>query len=263
MTIDRDTMLLLNAYHDGELSPSETLAMDARLAREPELALRLDALRSISTATRKVLPGEAAPDRLRASVLASIGQDMRLASNDEDLEVSPLTPWRAIAASLMIGLLGGATIGGYAVYSLQQQQEKGQLENEIVTAHLRALIAPQPFDIASSDNHVVKPWFNGRTTIAPITPDLASEGFALIGGRVDLIGGKPVPVMTYRRNRHIISVTALEREGDDAGPLPSIVGTNVVEWTGGGLTYIAASDVNPADLATFAKLFREQLPTPR
>jgi len=261
MTIDRDTMLLLNAYHDGELSPSETLAMDARLAREPELALRLDALRSISAATRKVLPGEAAPDRLRASVLASIGQDMRL--NDEDLEVSPPTPWQAIAASVMIGLLGGAAIGGYAVHSLQQRQAAGQLESEIVTAHLRALIAPQPFDIASSDNHVVKPWFNGRTTIAPITPDLASEGFALIGGRVDLIGGKPVPVMTYRRNRHTISVTALERVGDDAGPVPSINGTNVVKWTGGGLTYIAASDVNPVDLAAFAKLFREQLPKPR
>jgi anti-sigma factor RsiW len=141
----------------------------------------------------------------------------------------------------------------------QGKRRVATVENEILAAHLRGLIAPQPFDIASSQSHVVKPWFNGKTTIAPTTPDFTAEGFPLVGGRVDVIGRNPVPVMVYKRRQHTISVTVTAATDKDAAAPDAIDGTNVMNWTFGNLTYWAVSDLNPAELSSFADLYRKQL----
>jgi anti-sigma factor RsiW len=140
-----------------------------------------------------------------------------------------------------------------------QGLQRSNVEHEIVAAHLRGLIAPQPFDIASSEGHVVKPWFNGRTTIAPDTPNFAAEGFPLVGGRVDVVDRKPVPVIIYKRRQHTISVTVTASMARTASGQEAIEGTNLESWSHGGLTYWAASDLNPRELSTFADMYKQRL----
>lgn len=258
MTIDNNSWILLNSYHDGELSPVETLAMEERLRREPALAKSLANLQRLSKRAKEGAQGGPAPEALRASVLASIGGPELDELTARASTTRHNRAWLAIAASLIAGVVAGAAAGVFGATYLNGPTTSGT-EAGLVSAHLRALIAPQPFDIASSDNHVVKPWFNGKTTLAPITPDFAPQGFPLIGGRIDVIAGKAVPVMVYKRNRHTISVTATE---DSAGHFPStqvIDGTNILSFTGGGLAYWAASDLNPTELRMFAQLYEQQL----
>ena len=104
----------------------------------------------------------------------------------------------------------------------------------------------------------MKPWFNGRIAQAPRVIDLASEGFPLVGARIDVIGTKPVPALVYGRRLHVISLSAIQMADAPTDPTlrRSINGYNLVSWNDGGVTYWAASDLNPAELVTFAKLFR-------
>lgn len=267
MTIDNETLLLLNAYHDGELSPIEALSMERRIKAEPELAAFTRQLDELSSGLSAILPGDPASSRLRASILASITTDLTQddVSNEPEPEISLQSAdprrayWGPIAAALAIGLVGGGFAGGYFTHLAQTETRAATIENEILTAHLRGLIAPQPFDIASSESHVVKPWFNGKTTIAPTTPDFSAQGFPLIGGRVDVIDRKPVPVMIYKRRQHTISVT-VTTSSDVALPAQSVIdGTNVTSWTDGNLTYSAVSDLNLGELSSFADLYRKRL----
>ncbi|MBO0143422.1 anti-sigma factor [Agrobacterium sp. Ap1] len=266
MTIDNETLLLLNAFHDGELSPGETLSMQQRLEREPELAEIARKLSGLSSALVDVLPGEPAPERLRGTILASLSPELTVGNAQENSAEEPGlkqvdTPnarW-AIAASLLIGLVGGGLGGNYLARVTGDTMARSTIENEILAAHLRGLIAPQPFDIASSEGHVVKPWFNGKTTIAPTAPDFSVEGFPLVGGRIDIIGRTPVPVMVYRRRQHTISVTVTDSTRRAMSAQDVFNGTNVVNWTEGDLTYWAASDLNPGELTTFAELYRKRL----
>jgi anti-sigma factor RsiW len=129
----------------------------------------------------------------------------------------------------------------------------------VMASHLRALMAPQPIDVASSERHTVKPWFNGRVTEAPRVIDLSQEGFPLVGGRVDVIGRTPVPTLVYKRRQHLISLVALP-SGHSPIELPSertVAGFHIVTWMQDGVTYWAVSDVAMADLETFAKAFRD------
>src|SRR5436189_5767687 len=120
----------------------------------------------------------------------------------------------------------------------------------VVANHMRALMAPQPVDVGSSDRHTVKPWFNGRIPEAPRVIDLSQEGFPLVGGRVDVIGRTPVPTLVYRRRQHLISLMTVPA-GRSAMELPSertIAGYHIVTWMQDGVTYWAVSDVAMADL---------------
>jgi anti-sigma factor RsiW len=126
----------------------------------------------------------------------------------------------------------------------------------IVASHVRALMAPQPFDVASSDRHTVKPWFNGRIADAPRVVDLATQGFPLVGGRVDVIGRAPVATLVYRHRQHLISLTAVPGGRTTAATPREIAGYNIVSWREDGTAYSAVSDLAAPDLETFAKAFR-------
>jgi anti-sigma factor RsiW len=126
----------------------------------------------------------------------------------------------------------------------------------IVASHVRALMAPQPFDVASSDRHTVKPWFNGRIADAPRVVDLADQGFPLVGGRVDVIGRAPVATLVYRHRQHLISLSAVPGGQAIAATPKDIGGYNLLSWSENGTAYSAVSDLAAADLETFAKAFR-------
>jgi anti-sigma factor RsiW len=129
---------------------------------------------------------------------------------------------------------------------------------EIVSAHVRALMAPQPIDVASSDHHTVKPWFNGKLAFAPTVVDLSSQGFPLVGARIDVVRLAPVASLVYSHGKHLISLTEMPNTRGRFEPLEkhSEQGYLALSWSEEGTTYWAVSDAAPNELENFASLFR-------
>jgi len=236
--------LLLNAYIDGELDPAHVLEFEQRLAEDPPLAderARIEALRG---AMRERLPRATASPELRRRVTA-LARPRPFA-----IDWGARRGWGAMAASIVAAF----AIGSAATY-LAISPDRGESEL-LVSSHMRALMASQPVEVASSDRHTVKPWFNGKLPQSPRVIDLAAQGFPLVGGRIDVIGLTPAPTLVYRARQHVISLTALPSSLRARGPLRPIDGYNVVEWTDGALAYWAVSDLAAPELENFAKAFR-------
>lgn len=248
--IDDQTRLLLGAYHDGELSTGEALAMERRLAAEPELRAAYERLGALSQ-TLRAIPPWTMPPTLPARVAQALASTVRIARPRGG------PGWQAMAATLLAGLAVGGLIGAGGMYLGRPSGPEATLD-AIVAGHLRALAAPEPFDIASSNRHVVKPWFNGRTTLAPDAPDLTPQGFPLTGGRIDIVDGRTVPTLVYHRDRHVISVTIVPRTKNAEAGEDHVGGSTVEHWSVGDLTYWVTSDLNQADLRSFVQLFRTQ-----
>ncbi|MGU3341779.1 anti-sigma factor family protein [Methylobacterium mesophilicum] len=270
MTGGDETLLLLCAYADGELSPGEVLAMERRLAAEPELRARAERLRGLSGTVRTTLAAVPVPETLRGRIVERIGfadpEPRRLQPGSRrgrwlgSRPDSRLGTWPALAATLVAGIALGASLGGLGPPGTADAPP--QAAEAILAGHLRGLAAPQPFDIASADGHVVKPWFNGRTIIAPDAPDLAERGYPLAGGRIDIVDGKPVPTLVYRHDRHVISVTVVPAAGDGSDAEERRDGTFIERWSAGDLTYWAVSDLNARDLRGFVALYRTRTARP-
>lgn len=251
--IDHDTSILLGAHRDGELSAGETLAMERRLAAEPALRAEADRLEALSAATRTALAMPPASPMLRARVVAELG------FADAAPPRAVRRRWQSLAAMLAVGLLGGGLVGGGGTFLVLAPAPDAGTADGVLAGHLRGLVAPQPFDVASSDRHVVKPWFNGRTTIAPQVPDFAAQGFPLAGGRIDVVDGRPVPTLVYRSDRHVISVTIVPKGRDGLPGTLDRDGSTILDWSAGDLTYWAVSDLESKKLAGFVALFRAEL----
>jgi anti-sigma factor RsiW len=243
-TIENDR-LLLNAYIDGELDPAHALEFEQRLAENPALAeerRRIEALRNV---LRERLPRATASPALRRRVTA-LAQSRPFAINWRD-------GWAALAASAVIAFASGSI----ATLLALGPGDREPLPEVLVASHMRALMATQAVDVASSDRHTVKPWFNGKLPGSPRVVNLAAQGFPLVGGRIDVIGLTPVPALVYRARLHVISVTALPPSADrEAAPPRPINGYNMVTWTDGPLAYWAVSDLAAPELENFAKAFR-------
>ena len=132
-----------------------------------------------------------------------------------------------------------------------------QKERQVVDNHVRSLMAGHLIDMPSSDRHTVKPWFQGKLPFAPSVPDLTAEGFTLIGGRLDVITGKPAAAIVYTRRNHVINLLVASGDGRDSNPAPSDVnGYHLLHWHQGGFDYWAVSDVNDAELQQFVALIK-------
>jgi anti-sigma factor RsiW len=243
-----DPRLLVHAYVDGELDPANALEVERQIAADPALAAERERIEALRRAIAERLPREAAPAGLAHRIEVALG--LRSAPTRAASHPS----WRALAASVAVAAFVGSGATWLAI-------SPGPTDADMAVAnHVRALMAPQPVDVGSSDQHTVKPWFNGRIPEAPRVVDLASEGFPLVGGRVDVIGHTPVPTLVYRRRQHLISLS--EIPAGRTMPAGQIAGYNIVSWTDGGVAYLAVSDVAPADLNAFAKAFRAATPEP-
>jgi anti-sigma factor RsiW len=135
-------------------------------------------------------------------------------------------------------LAGTLTLGAL------HHQTGSEVASEVVSAHIRALMAPAPADVASSDHHTVKPWFNGKLAFAPVVPDLGSQGYPLLGGRIDVIGLEPAASLIYSRGKHIISVTEMPTNGASPSAETSYSerGYMALSWSSGGVSYFAVCD---------------------
>ena len=155
-------------------------------------------------------------------------------------------PW-AQAAAVMFACVLSAT-GGYQLANVAARS--GDLQREVLQAHVRSLLQDNPIQVASSDSHTVRPWFAGRIDIAPNVADHAAQGFPLIGGRMDTIGDTRVGVVVYKRNAHWVNIYMWpSNNAPDSPPQPaSRSGYNLLSWTHGGITHYAVSDLNMSEL---------------
>lgn len=168
----------------------------------------------------------------------------------------PIRPtWHLMAASVVAAMALSSSVTWLALRS----SAPNIMLTELVDGHMRALSAPQPTDIVSSDRHTVKPWFTGKIPQSPKVVDLAGEGFPLVGARIDVFGKTPVPTLVYGRRRHLISLSAVSSaEGmPHSASSPPVNGYNIVSWNVGDTTYWALSDLNVTELREFATLFQK------
>jgi anti-sigma factor (TIGR02949 family) len=243
---------LLDAWYDGELDAPRSAALERHLEECPGCAALSGARSALSEVLVKA-PRHAAPAALRKKIEAQVSRPPIIESH---ARLPRMMQWRGIAIAASVALF--VTLGWNA-WLLQSGGGPSQnLENEIVSDHIRSLMANHLSDVASEDRHTVKPWFMGKLDYAPPVDDLASEGFKLIGGRLDYVGGKPVSALVYQRRAHVINVFVWPtREGDDSLPQPRWSddhGYHVAHWTRAGMTYWAVSDVDPSELTRLANL---------
>ena len=236
-SLDRDDGLL-QAHVDGELDPATAAAFEQRLTADPGLRARYESLLSLRRLLHTVSEDEVPVDRLRKRIDAAVGK-----------QAGDRRAWRALAAAALIG----AVLGAAATIAIVRSDTGRETSSLVVTNHIRGLLAPQPFDVASSDRHTIKPWFTSRLPESPQIVDLTGDGFALVGGRVDVLGEQPVATVIYRHGGHTISLTTLR--GPRAVSGGSIAGYTVRTWREGEFTYIAVADLPEADLERFKRAF--------
>jgi anti-sigma factor RsiW len=242
--VSHDPILLVHAYCDGELDPANALALERRMAEDPRLAAERDRVVALKHVMAKLKPS-APPPALRPRIERAVG--MRRPA------VRP--SWSALAASVMLAVV----VSAGATWSVLAPGSAALAADEVVGNHIRSLMAAQPYDVASSDRHTVKPWFNGRIAQSPRVVDLASDGFPLVGGRIDVIARTPVSSLVYRYQKHLISVTQAQGGAQGlAAPPPerTAEGYHVIGWSDRGVSYWAVSDVGMGELQNFVKLFR-------
>ena len=255
----------LNAALDGELDAANALAFERDLAADSSLSAKYRELESVRDAVRRHAPRESAPKALVDNVLA-LADAGRPA---EPTNVVPLAPkarpsrianWLPIAASFAV--LGFAA--GVGLMALRSPGASQAIADGLVSDYARAAIAGQPFAVASSDRHTVKPWLAGRTTVSADIVDLAPQGFPLAGGRVSVVDRVPTPTLVYRHNEHMVAVTELplDAKGAQGEGIETVDGYHVARWTDANLAYIAVSDMDERALADFVAAFRAALVTP-
>jgi anti-sigma factor RsiW len=250
--------LQMNAYCDGELDPVSAIEFERRLAGDETLKAQYNRLLSLRRAFRS-LPQYDVPAGLQARIQSALdadrpGQAIRLSQAGRPRQRS--WSFQALAAAAVFG----AVISSSVMVTLERYDRHEEVARAVVAGHIRSLLAPQPFDVASSDRHTVKPWFTSRLPESPQVPDLAAQGFALVGGRVDVVGHDPVATIVYKHAAHTVSLTTLptgQSVSDQA-----IAGYNVRSWSDAQFTYIAVSDLPSTDLATFERVFSAGSPAP-
>jgi len=229
---------MVDAYVDGELTAIESAAFEQALEICPGCRRRLADARAVSDALR-ALPAAPAPDLLRAR----IERELRTIAGRPRQRLR----WSAMAASLIvaigIGWLAGSLIG------------HGTREtDELIAGYIRVAMSDHGVEVASSDRHTVKPWFAGRIDYSPPVHDLTAQGFPLLGGRVDLVDGRKVAVLVYRRNQHRLALTLWPSSsaGNAAPGLSQRDGFALADWRHGGFEMRAVADLAPGDMRSFA-----------
>jgi mycothiol system anti-sigma-R factor len=239
----------LDAYLDDELAETERGQLRDHLADCPECGPEAQALERLREGIRRSAPIYRAPEALRSRLRFALRREAAATSR----AVRPAPGWLAYAASILLAVALGS--GGTLLITGERQEDA--VASELIDSHLRSLLGNHLTDVASSDQHTVKPWFAGRSDVSPPAVDLASKGFPLVGGRLDLIAGKPVPALVYRRREHVINLFVLPASRGDLSATLTRRGYSVRHWNEGDLGLWTVSDAAPSELAEFERVFRE------
>ena len=252
MTCD-ETPDLIHPYLDGELDLVKSMEVQKHLQDCDACTQTHQAMRSVQSAAGR--------NGVKFDPPANLKKRLRLAlrRENEPKRKPFVVRWRWIGALasllIVIGLAWNITA------NFNRRSESDLLAQEIVSSHIRSLMADHLTDVLSSDQHTVKPWFAGKLDFSPPVKDLSQQGFSLNGGRLDYISHRPVAALVYQRRQHSINVFVwpatdapiIDRSGF------STHGYNVVRWSGGGMVYWVVSDLNLDELRHFVQLLQDQI----
>jgi anti-sigma factor RsiW len=249
---DDRTNLTMNAALDGELDAMGMIDFERSLTNDPRSASRHEQLVALRSALRDHATEFRAPDALRQRIAA-------MAEKQDGVAPPATVAWRhpraAIAAALALAFVSGGI--GFGLIERVASRQPYRVAMLLVDDHRRASLAREPVDVASSDRHTVKPWFDARLAVSPPVIDLTGCGFTLVGGRADVVDGAAVPTVVYRMREHLVSLTALPtRATRDTAATTSVNGYEAMSWLDGGFQYWAVSDLPRADLDAFVAAFK-------
>jgi anti-sigma factor RsiW len=239
---------LMHAYVDGEISAAESRELEAHMAENPAARAAYDRLRELSAAIRGHAEYHAAPASLASDLLSLL---------PEVPEEAPRRPrwqlWLAQAAAMT----GVAVVTWAATMGYLRPGEDDRLATEILASHVRATLGKRLYDVASSDQHTVKPWLSARLAYSPPVADLSAQGFELLGARLDHVGGQPVAVLVYKRRQHIVEAYVWPARGRTATLALKRDGFNIERFAAGEMDFWLVSDLNRNELGDFARLLAQ------
>ncbi|HEV2691973.1 MAG TPA: anti-sigma factor [Verrucomicrobiae bacterium] len=240
-----DLRPLLHAHVDGELNAASSIELQRHLKSCAACAAEEKSLCSLKTAFRQAPLRHEAPASLRIHVRQLAG-DAKAPARPRQSDFSLLWKW----------LAAGAT--AFALLTLMLRpagmSDHDRFLDEAVAGHVRSLMVEHLMDVVSTDQHTVKPWFDGKLDFAPDVKDFAAEGFPLVGGRLDYLNGRAVAALIYKRNKHFINVFVWPATGDTKPETTALRGYSIINTSTHGLHYCFVSDLNAKELGDLAAL---------
>ena len=242
MTCD-EAGILLHALIDGELDAGHAREVEGHIAGCRRCAAELAAYRAMGKEIAGADLRYAAPPALRRRIEAALPQT-RAPSR------------RAVLRGFAMGSAASAIAATGLFAIILRGDDEQRIQSEVVSAHLRSLQAGHLTDVLSTDQHTVKPWFNGKLDVAPPVADLTAQGFTLIGGRLDYVDGRALGAVVYKRRSHVINLfVAQGANADHRAKTETVQGFNIRRWSERGLNYWAVSDLGADELTEFGEKF--------
>jgi len=239
-----ETHPLLHAYLDSELDLMRSLEVEQHLKTCTACDAIKRSLQSLHSALRQADLAYRAPEALRARIRQNVG------STATETRPRYSRPW--LWQWLALGAIGFAAVT--LILNPPGISQRDQLANQAVASHVRSLMPGHLTDVLSTDQHTVKPWFNGKIDFAPDVEDFAAQGFPLVGGRLDYLAGQTVAALVYHRNRHTINVFVWPAKTATPESTKDLRGYTVINRDANGLHYCIVSDLNAKELGDFANL---------
>ena len=238
---------LLEPYLDDELDASQRAEVAEHLASCGSCAARHAQLLELRAGIREHAPYYHAPAGLQDRVRAAV----RHAESNTGRQASGPWRWLAMAAALLLVVSAAWNV------ALFRSRSSGAdlIAENVLSSHVRSLMGTHLLDVPSSDQHTVKPWFNGKLDFSPDVKDFAAQGFPLIGGRIDYVGGRPVAALVYQRRQHIINLFTWPSATEGGAPEVTHNGYHVLHWNSAGTAWWAVSDLNAGELRQFENLY--------
>jgi anti-sigma factor RsiW len=236
-----DQEVLLGGLIDGELDAANTALVEAHVARCEGCREELERMLAVRNLLHSEGVRHSAPESLTNRIAG-----MR--------ELSPKAANENRIPSWLAPGVAGALAASLAMVSFVTPATTAAVDQELVSSHVRSLQPGHLTDVQTNNQHIVKPWFNGRIDFAPPVPELADQGFPLIGGRLDSIDGKTVPAIVYKRRLHTVNLFVWPAKDSSERALVED-GFAIREWSRNGLRFAAISDIPPSELQQFETLF--------
>ena len=242
--------ILLHALLDGELDAGHAREVESHMESCPSCAAQLRAYGELQRAMPAAPLRYTAPAGLRRRIERALPSAPPRASSR-----------RSVLKGFAMGTALSAAMAATLVIAVIRTDQDQRVLGDVLSAHVRSLQGDHLTDVRTSDQHTVKPWFNGKVDVAPPVVDLTAQGFTLLGGRLDYIDGKAVASIVYRRRTHVINLFVAQdaASAHRGAKLDTMQGFNIRRWSAQGLEFFAVSDVNAEELQEFVEKFEAAL----